>query len=185
MSTNENRKYEPKISSRVNVYPSKYKDGNIKYSGQPIAAYFNVNIMADEGVKDWYNENTFMPSTEKSVGFDLRAMVDNECGFVEIQPHERYKFNTGIHIQPKEFGINGYVFSRSGLGAKQGLVVAQGVAVIDPDYTGPIVLYMLNTSNEIIVVKHGDRIAQLVFMRYELPRFNFVDTLDETDRGDG
>lgn len=59
--------------------------------------------------------------------------------------------------------LPGFVYSRSGLGAMQGLTVAQGVGVIDPDYRGEITVVLLNTSNEERRLRRGDRIAQLVF----------------------
>ena len=180
----EKRYYNPQISVKAVRYPSHILQGVNTYKQLVVANFFDVDIMIDENVKEWYTSDTFMPSTDKSIGFDLRAVVTGG-GTLVIGSGDRVRINTGVHIQPKEPGINGYVFSRSGLGAKEGLIVAQGVGVIDPDYTGPIYIWLLNTSKKPIVVQHGDRIAQLIFMRYELPMLHFVDRLEDTTRNAG
>ena len=79
----------------------------------------------------------------------------------------------------------GFVYSRSGLGAKHGLTVAQGVGVIDPDYRGEIIVWLLNTSSKTIVLRQGDRMAQLVFLNYYQPVFGIADELGTTMRGAG
>lgn len=180
----EKRFYNPQISVKAVRYPSHILHGVNTYRHECVANFFDVDIMIDENVKEWYTSDTFMPSTDKSIGFDLRAVITNN-GTLTIGSGDRIRINTGVHIQPKEPGINGYIFSRSGLGAKEGLVVAQGVGVIDPDYNGPIYIWLLNTSKKPITVQHGDRIAQLIFMRYELPMLHFVDKLEDTTRNDG
>lgn len=122
------------------------------------------------------------PATKGSVGIDLCADHD-----VTVEPGKREKFDSGIRIQPHADDITGFIYSRSGLGAVKGLVIAQGVAVIDRDYTGPLYLYMLNNSEEPITVKRGDRIAQLVFHQIVMPYMFKVQTEDfiKTERGDG
>ena len=100
-------------------------------------------------------------ATAGSVGLDLRACLDTEE--VEIPAGERLAIPSGIAIEPLVPGIAGFVYSRSGLGAVQGLTVAQGVGVIDPDYRGEISVVLLNTSTMPHRLRRGDRIAQLVF----------------------
>ena len=82
-------------------------------------------------------------------------------------------------------GLAGFVYSRSGLGAKHGLTVAQGVGVIDPDYRGEIVVWLLNTSQTHQTVACGDRIAQLVIQPFVRTKVTPVDALGETHRGAG
>ena len=70
-------------------------------------------------------------------------------------------------------------------GAKHGLTVAQGVGVIDPDYRGEIVVWLLNTSEVHKTVAQGDRIAQLVIQPFMRTRVTPVAQLGDTDRGAG
>ena len=78
-----------------------------------------------------------------------------------------------------------YVFSRSGLGTKDGLTVSQGVGVIDPDYRGEIKVSLLNTSDKVRRITRGQRIAQLVFMPIFQAVISPVEGLGSTDRGAG
>lgn len=130
-----------------------------------------------------WDEHQLAYATATSAGLDLRACIDEQ--FLELGPGERAKISTGIAIDIRRPGIAGFVFSRSGLGALQGLTVAQGVGVIDPDYRGPIIVFLLNTSGEPRRVERGERIAQLVFLPYHHARIIPVDELSETDRGAG
>jgi len=122
-------------------------------------------------------------ATEHSAGVDLRACMPEEEIFVP--PQNRYPFPAGIAIQIDSPGIAGFIFSRSGLGTKKGLVVSQGVGVIDPDYRGEIIISLLNTSEEGRTIMQGQRIAQMVFLPVYQADFILSDNLDTTRRGDG
>lgn len=78
-----------------------------------------------------------------------------------------------------------FVYSRSGLGAVKGLTVAQGVGVIDPDYRGELVTWLLNTSSAPITVKRGDRVAQLIFQPFARLEPAEARELSATERGTG
>lgn len=123
------------------------------------------------------------PATRDSVGLDLCACLETEEAL--IPAGARLRVPTGISVQPRVPGVAGFVYSRSGLGACEGLVVAQGVGVIDPDYTGEIFVFLLNTSGEERRIKNGDRIAQLVFQPCVRPLWREVAALAPTDRGSG
>ncbi len=127
--------------------------------------------------------DNFGNATDMSAGVDLRACMDEEE--VVIVPGERHLFPTGIAIEITRPGIAGFVFSRSGLGAKLGLTVSQGVGVIDPDYRGEIKVSLLNTSSQEQSVRKGQRIAQLVFLPIFHARILPVQELGKTDRGAG
>jgi dUTP pyrophosphatase len=101
-----------------------------------------------------------------------------------LLPHNRVLINTGLKLELPE-NIEAQIRSRSGLSLKQGLVVANGVGTIDPDYRGYIKVILLNTSNASIRISHGDRIAQLVFNRVEKLFFETVSQLSETERNEG
>ena len=63
--------------------------------------------------------------------------------------------------------------------------MAQGVGVIDPDYRGEIIVWLLNTSQEPRTISRHERIAQLVLAPILRPIVAAVDELDDTSRGDG
>lgn len=139
-----------------------------------------------EGARQLYasgGEDFLAPATALSVGFDLRACLD--APVVEIAPAGRFCVPTGISVQPCLPGVAGFVYSRSGLGARDGLTVAQGVGVIDPDYTGEILVMLLNTSEAMRRIERGERIAQLVFQPCVRPLWQEVPSLEPTDRGAG
>lgn len=122
-------------------------------------------------------------ATALSAGLDLRACI--EAAMVSIAPGERLCVPTGLSVAPCLAGVAGFVYSRSGLGAVQGLTVAQGVGLIDPDYRGEIQVYLLNTSSSTKHLRRGERMAQLVFQPYFQAILTEVDALDSTDRGAG
>lgn len=130
-----------------------------------------------------WNENDLAYATDHSAGLDLRACIDQEE--LEIAPGQKVAIPAGVAIEIKESSIAAYVFSRSGLGTKEGLTVSQGVGVIDPDYRGEIKVSLLNTSGEKRRIKRGQRIAQMVFMPVFQAVIHPVDELGETDRGAG
>jgi len=122
-------------------------------------------------------------ATSHAVGLDLRAWTDEQD--VAIEPGQRFPFKSGVAIEIETPGIAGFVFSRSGLGTKQGVVVSQGVGVIDPDYRGEIIVSLMNTSPETRTVTHGQRVAQLLFMPAFQAQLVEAAELGITDRGEG
>ena len=122
-------------------------------------------------------------ATSGSVGLDLRACLEEDEA--AIPAGGRLAIPSGIAVEPLTPGIAGFVYSRSGLGAMQGLTVAQGVGVIDPDYRGEITVVLLNTSNEERRLRRGDRIAQLVVAPYIAAEFTEAEQLSDTVRGAG
>ena len=106
--------------------------------------------------------NTLEYATLFSAGIDLRAFMEQDE--ILIAPGSRHPFPTGICIEITTPGVAGFIYSRSGLGTKLGLVVSQGVGVIDPDYRGEIIVSLLNNSPRKCIVKKTQRIAQLIFL---------------------
>jgi len=126
-------------------------------------------------------EQSLHYATDHAVGLDLRAWTGERD--VDIEPGQRRPFGSGIALEIQTPGIAGFVFSRSGLGTKQGIVVSQGVGVIDPDYRGEIIVSLMNTSPAVRTITHGQRVAQLVFMPAFQARLVEVSQLGETRRG--
>ncbi|MDR0466504.1 MAG: dUTP diphosphatase [Deltaproteobacteria bacterium] len=121
-------------------------------------------------------------ATPHSAGLDLRACLEDEE--IVLPAGSRAKVPSGIAVEPPA-GVAGFVYSRSGLGAVQGLTVAQGVGVIDPDYRGEIIVFLLNTAGEERRLRRGERMAQLVFQPIVRAEPEVAETLGETERGAG
>ena len=100
---------------------------------------------------------------------------------VHIAPHETIKLPTGWAFQPPE-GYMLQILQRSGLASK-GLIPLGGI--LDEDYTGEVIVIMLNTTDKYLSINNGDRIAQMAIRPYYQGEFEEVDDLDETERGDG
>lgn len=130
-----------------------------------------------------WREHPLAYATKDSAGLDLRACIDEPE--IVVPAGGRVAVPAGLAIEIEQPGLAGFVFSRSGLGARDGLTVAQGVGVIDPDYRGEIVVWLLNTSGQERRIARGERIAQLLFLPYCTARLSFVDDLSATARGAG
>ena len=120
-------------------------------------------------------------ATAQSAGMDLRA---NLAEPIVLHPLERRLIPTGLHIALPE-GYEAQVRPRSGLALKHGLTVLNSPGTIDADYRGEIGVVLVNLSQDNFVVNDGERIAQLVIARYEQAALVTVETLDETERGEG
>ena len=122
--------------------------------------------------------------TEGSCGMDLRANLEEAK---TLKPLERAMIPTGLFFEiPK--GIEGQVRARSGLSLKKGITLINGIGTIDSDYRGELGILVVNLSDEEVTIEDGDRIAQMVFMAYEVAHWVQVESLDElseTERGEG
>jgi len=119
--------------------------------------------------------------TAGSVGYDIAACLDGDA---VIAPGETRMIGSGIAIA-LEPGYAAFLYARSGLGIKHGIVPANCVGVIDSDYRGEVIVGLRNMSGEAFTVCDGDRIAQMVICKCELPEILTCDDLDETQRGAG
>lgn len=113
-------------------------------------------------------------------GLDLYAAKD-----VTLQPGQRAMIPTGIAIAIPQ-GYAGFVQPRSGLAAKQGFSIVNTPGLIDSGYRGEIGVIGLNTDAQSeIVIKRGDRVAQLVIQEVPVVELLEVNELDETERSSG
>ena len=126
-------------------------------------------------------EDKYLPiyQTNGASGADLMSVET-----VEIRPFERLLVNTGIRVSVP-MGYEAQVRPRSGLSSKKGLTLVNAVGTVDSDYTGLVYASMINLSNEPQIIEKGERIAQLVIAPVEQANFIQVDTLDQTERGEG
>lgn len=119
--------------------------------------------------------------SEYSAGADLYACLDEE---IMIQPGETKMIHTGLAMEIP-VGYAGLIYARSGLASKRGLAPANKVGVVDSDYRGEFMVALHNHSNEPQAVASGERIAQMVVTPVLAVRFNEVEELQDTVRGEG
>lgn len=113
-------------------------------------------------------------------GADLVTTVD-----LVLAPGERALVPTGIAIALPE-GYVALIHPRSGLAARHGLSIVNTPGTVDAGYRGEIKVLLINHDpTDEIVLKRGDRVAQLVVQRFERARFVAVETLPESVRGGG
>ena len=121
-------------------------------------------------------------ATPGSAAMDLRACVSEP---VVITPGARVVVPSGIAIALPSSEYVALLFARSGLAAKGGVCLANGVGVIDSDYRGEIGVALLNTGSDPYTILPGDRIAQLMVTPVVQPAVELVEELPETTRGAG
>jgi dUTP pyrophosphatase len=113
-------------------------------------------------------------------GFDLHALEP-----IVLGPGERASIPTGIAVEIPE-GHAGLVLPRSGLAARHGIALVNAPGLIDSGYRGEIRVLLLNTDRfHAHDFAPGDRIAQLLVIRHEVPSVIEVDELQESERGTG
>ena len=138
----------------------------------------NVKRLSDTAILPTYG-------SEKAAGMDLYADVKSlSLKRVNIAPGEYMKIPTGFAFELPE-GYCALILARSGLSTKKGLRPANCVGLCDEDYRGNYMVPLYNDSDEVQVVEHGDRIAQVMFVPYVQAELTEVDSLSSTDRGEG
>jgi dUTP pyrophosphatase len=113
-------------------------------------------------------------------GLDLHALEP-----VVLGPGERASIPTGIAVEIPD-GLAGLVLPRSGLAARHGIALVNAPGLIDSGYRGEIRVLLLNTDrHHPYEFEPGERIAQLLLIRYEAPEVVEVDELSGSARGSG
>lgn len=157
--------------------------------------FFEYGDKVKGWLRYWFEDGDFVPVEETKIklspgaktptygtsgaaGFDLYSNEE-----ITINPSQWAMVHTGVFIQLSE-GHEMQIRSRSGMAARQGLIVHQGVGTIDEDYRGEIIVMLRNVGMDARTVRVGDRIAQGVVAKVERLEFQVVETLDETQRGE-
>ena len=120
--------------------------------------------------------------TSSSAGMDLRAYLPE--GPITLKPMQRTLVPTGLFMEIPE-GYEGQVRPRSGLAIKHGITVLNTPGTIDADYRGEVKIILINLSDTDFVINSGERVAQIVFAKCEQMEVVNVETLSETERGEG
>lgn len=121
-------------------------------------------------------------ATTGSAGMDLCVSLNED---VTLKPGETKLLPTGIAIHMQDRNICAMILPRSGMGTR-GLVLGNLVGLIDSDYQGEISVHLWNrTTDQEFTIKHGDRVAQIVFLPVLLPELSLVEDFVPTERGTG
>lgn len=121
-------------------------------------------------------------ATEGAAGLDLRACLDAP---LVLHPGEAHLIPAGFAVHIADPNLAAVVLPRSGLGHRHGIVLGNGIGLIDSDYQGQILVSCWNRGTEPYQIAVGERIAQMVFVPVAQVLFERVDSFAETPRGEG
>ena len=118
--------------------------------------------------------------TSEAAGFDLAAAHD-----LVVAPRQIALVRTGLVIAvPTGYFLA--IFARSSTPLKRGLIVANGVGVLDPDYSGPadeVMIQVMNVTDSDVTIRRGDRIAQGIVLPAPRVTWEEVGEIREVTRG--
>jgi dUTP pyrophosphatase len=120
--------------------------------------------------------------TPGAAGLDLRACLDQA---LVLQPGQSTLVPTGIAIHIGDPGYAAVILPRSGLGAKNGIVLGNLVGLIDSDYQGPLMVSLWNRGQAAFTIQPMDRVAQLVVVPVLQVEFEVVEEFAASARGAG
>ena len=115
-----------------------------------------------------------------SAGMDLRASLEES---IVLKSFQRLVVKTGLFISLQQ-GYEAQIRPRSGLALKKGITVLNSPGTIDADYRGEIGVILINLSDSDFEINTGDRIAQMIIAKHETIKWEAVDKLDDSVRGD-
>ena len=120
-------------------------------------------------------------ASDGSAGLDLHAAISST---MDLRPQETVLISTGIAIYIKDKNYAATILPRSGLGHKKGIVLGNLIGLIDSDYQGELMISCWNRSNSSYQIQPLERIAQMIFLKIEHPKFELVDNFISTERGE-
>jgi len=118
--------------------------------------------------------------SDGAAGLDLRACIDAP---LTLEPGDSQLVPAGIAIHIGDPGYAALVLPRSGLGAKQGIVLGNLVGLIDSDYQGQVLVSVWNRSKSAFTIQPMDRIAQMIVVPVRQVEWNVVDAFESSSRG--
>jgi dUTP diphosphatase len=121
-------------------------------------------------------------ATPGSAGLDLRACLDAP---LVLAPGAAELVSTGLAIHLADSGYAAMLLPRSGLGHKHGIVLGNGVGLIDSDYQGPLMVSCWNRGSTAFTIEPFERIAQMVIVPVVQAQFRIVAAFDASGRGSG
>ena len=119
--------------------------------------------------------------TAHAAGLDLSAALDAP---IELRPGQRAAISTGLAVKLPD-GYEAQVRPRSGLAREHGVTLVNSPGTIDADYTGPLVILVINHGEHAVRIEPGQRIAQLVIAPVVRAKLEEAQSLSSTPRGAG
>ena len=139
-----------------------------------------IKMVAEEKYEPIYANDT-------DACMDIKAKINNDLGFIVIQPGEIVGVNSGLQVDvPKDHIMQ--MFVRSSIGIKKNLCLANGTGIIDNGFKDEIIMALYNFGKEPQIIRDGDRICQfLIFPRPIIKPVLVEDDEDfrQGDRGGG
>jgi dUTP pyrophosphatase len=125
-------------------------------------------------------------ATEGAAGMDLRASLqpDDRALGIKLPSQGRVLVPTGLAMAIPP-GFEGQIRPRSGLAARHGITQLNTPGTVDSDYRGEVMVLLVNLGSETFVIRHGERIAQMVVAPVMQARLAWADALPDTERGAG
>lgn len=121
-------------------------------------------------------------ATPGAAGLDLRACLDAP---LVLRPGESRLVSSGMAIHVADPGYAAVILPRSGLGAKNGIVLGNLVGLIDSDYQGSLMISVWNRGQDSFTIQPLDRIAQLVIVPVVQVDLQVVEEFEASARGSG
>ena len=128
-------------------------------------------------------EDLPLPSYESefAAGMDIRAALEKP---ITLKPGERQLIPSGLKMAMPQ-GYEAQMRPRSGLAYRHGITMLNTPGTIDADYRGELKMLTVNLGDEDFTINHGYRIAQMIIAPVVQAGVDEVETLTETERGDG
>lgn len=121
--------------------------------------------------------------TQGAAAMDIRACVDQN---ITLYNGDKALVPTGFALGMHETDLAAVLMPRSGAGHKKGLVLGNLVGLLDSDYQGQVFVSAWNRGSKALIIKPGERIAQMMFIKAEKVVFEVLDAFSaETERGEG
>ena len=138
--------------------------------------------------EDWADQSLGLPryATAGAAGADLCANLrpEDRAAGITLVPMARMVIATGLRVEiPPGYEVQ--IRPRSGLALRHGISLPNTPGTIDSDYRGPLGVALINLGAEPFTISHGDRIAQMVVAPVLQARFEVVEALGDTARGEG
>lgn len=140
-----------------------------------------VKILWDEGADRAFGLPAY--ETEGAAGADIRANFPDR-GSITLDAGARALVPTGLRLEIPH-GYEVQLRPRSGLALKHGITLPNSPGTIDADYRGPLGVILLNAGQDAFTLSHGERIAQMIVAPVVQARFELVESLTDSARGDG
>lgn len=114
-------------------------------------------------------------TTDGSAGMDLCACIDEP---MTLYPEQTTLISTGIALHINDNTLAAIILPRSGIGHNYGIVLGNLIGLVDSDYQGALMISIWNRSKKLFILKPGDRVAQIAFIKIVQAELNLVESFN-------